>query len=45
MSSGVAMTQEERNELAALTQKEGDETINSTEQTRLQYLRDTFQCD
>lgn len=45
MSSGVAMTQEERNELAALKQKEGDETIESAEQTRLEYLRVTFQCE
>ena len=39
------MSQDERNRLAELKYKEQQQTITSTEQTELDDLRDTYQCD
>ena len=39
------MSQVERTEQSALKQKETDGTITPAEQTRLDELRETFQCD
>lgn len=43
--SGQAMSTEERNELAELTEKEKNGTITSAEQAELDNLRDFYQCD
>jgi hypothetical protein len=43
--SGTPMSQDERQDLAALKYKEQQGTITAAEQAELDSLRDTFQCD
>jgi len=43
--SGQAMSTDQRNELAALKEKEENGTITAAEQATLDNLRNTYECD